>query len=60
LDSNSPVRQSWSALKDEHALFSQSPTVLLADLKKHKVMLFEFDPFNTANTATVTFDLSGF
>jgi hypothetical protein len=58
-DSSSPVRQHWSKSKDDKALFSTSPTLLLADLKKHKVMLFEFDPFNTSTTATVMFDLSG-
>lgn len=59
LDSNSPVRQHWSASKDDKGLFSQSPTLLIAELKKHNVMLFEFDPFNTSTTSTVMFDLSG-
>lgn len=59
MDSGKPTRQYWSQSKDDEGLFSKFPTVLLSNLKKHQKLLFEFDPFNTPSTATVSFDLSG-
>jgi hypothetical protein len=59
MDSGKPAKQYWPESKDGNGLFSPAPTALITELKKHQTMLFEFDPFNTPSTATVSFDLSG-
>jgi len=59
LDDGSPNKQRWSQSKDDQALFASNPVALISDMKRHKKMLFEFDPFNTPSSATVSFDLAG-
>jgi hypothetical protein len=59
MDEGKPTTQHWNPSKDDEALFSASPALLIADMKRHSTMLFEFDPFNTSTTATVSFDLTG-
>lgn len=58
-DGGQPTKQRWSQSKDNQALFASSPTLLIGDMKRHKLMLFEFDPFNTPTSATVSFEMAG-
>jgi hypothetical protein len=59
LDSGKPSRQSWTPSKDDEGLFSTAPTPLIGELKRHGTLWFEFDPFNTSDKATVSFQLAG-
>jgi hypothetical protein len=52
-------KQRWAQSKDDQGLFAGNPITLIEGMKHHSKLLFEFDPFNTPNTATVSFDLTG-
>jgi len=57
-DDGKPVAQRWTGATNNEAAFSQNPKQLIKQLSQSNTFLFEFTPFEKAET-TVTFSVSG-
>src|SRR6185437_13878154 len=57
-DSEKPVSQQWSESTNGKGLFSKSPRVMLKQMLRAKVMLYEFTPFQAANRV-ISFNMDG-
>jgi hypothetical protein len=57
-DDSQPIAQRWTGATNNEAAFSQNPKQLVRQLSQSNTFLFEFTPFEKAET-TVTFSVSG-
>jgi hypothetical protein len=57
-DDGKPIAQRWTGATNNEAAFSQNPKQLVRQLSQSNTFLFEFTPFEKAET-TVTFSVSG-
>lgn len=57
-DDGKPIAQRWTGATNNEAVFSRNPKELVRQLSQSNAFLFEFTPFEKADT-TVRFSVSG-